>query len=210
MKIIKPSYKVLTFVDRIYILSEIEKIGRTCYKSEDKTTENSASDFVKKLIKNGHEAMIEHVSITVKFICDRGTSHEIVRHRIGSYAQESTRYCNYSNDKFDSEITVIQPCFDWSFEQNAAWVKACEFAESSYFALLALGAKPEEARSVLPNSLKTELVVTFNLRQWRAFLKLRTAKTAHPQMRELTIPLLSEFKWLLPDFFGDIGEIYEI
>ena len=209
MKIIKPSYEIMSIIDRPAMLKAIELAGRTCYKSEDKITEESASKFVVGLIKRGHEAMIEHSSITVKFVCDRGVSHEIVRHRIASFAQESSRYCNYSSDKFGNEITFIEPCF-WKEDsaEYADWSLACSFAESRYFSLIKKGAKPEEARSVLPNSLKTELVVTMNLRAWRHFFNLRAAgKTGrpHPQMLELTVPLLIELKDKLPEVFGDIN-----
>lgn len=211
MKIIKPSHEIMTPIHREDILKTIELAGRTCYKSEDKITEESASKFVKMLINRGHEAMIEHYNITVKFICDRGVSHEIVRHRIASYAQESTRYCNYSNDKFGNEITVIEPLFfDKTTDENNnaykyyTWYDSCAFAEECYFKLIKAGATPQEARSVLPNSLKTEIVVTMNLREWRHFFKLRTASTAHPQMREIAIPLLNELKEKLPEIFEDI------
>lgn len=206
MKIIDASYEILTKVNGEQILKDIEKIGRTCYKSENKITEDSAKKFVGMLVKNGHEAMIEHSSITVKFICDRGVSHELVRHRLASFAQESTRYCNYSKDKFGNEITVIQPCF---LDENDTvgcdlWRNMMIEAEKTYFAMLRWGFSPQEARSVLPNSLKTEITMTMNLREWRHFFKLRTDKAAHPQMRELAIPLLAEFKQLIPVVFDDI------
>ena len=207
MKIIKPSYEIMTKINREEILKTLEMTGRTCYKSEDKITEESASKFVKVLIKSGHEAMIEHYSLTMKIICDRGVTHEIVRHRLFSYAQESTRYCNYTNDKFGKEITVIYPCFlegkEGSFMWNN-WYNAMIQTESSYLSMIDNGATPQEARSVLPNSLKTEVFQTMNLREWRHFLKLRTSKKAHPQMRELVIPLLREFQSEFPTFFGDI------
>jgi len=205
MKIIKPYYEIMTQINREEILKTLEIAGRVCYKSEDKITEDSASKFVKNLVNRGHEAMIEHVSLTVKFICDRGVSHEIVRHRIANYAQESTRYCNYSKGKYGNEITVIEP-FYW--EEGSInyglWEDACNYAERTYLRLIKEGATPQEARSVLPNSLKTEIVVTMNLRELRHFFRLRTAKTAHPQMREITIPLLNELKEKLPEIFGDI------
>jgi len=213
MKIIKPYYEIMTKIDREEILKSIEVIGRTCYKSESKITDDSSSKFVKTLIDRGHEAMIEHIYITVKYVCDRGVTHEIVRHRLANYAQESTRYCNYSQEKFGNEITVIEPFFfNNEYEDGVGyidskyyhWKDSCEWAEYAYFSLLKLGATPQEARSVLPNSLKTEIVVTMNLRELRHFFKLRTAKTAHPQMREITIPLLIELKGLLPEIFNDI------
>ena len=201
MKIIKPSAKIISFVSE-EMLNSIEYIGRVCYKSEDRITDGSAIDFVRKLIERGHEAVLEHKSVTVRFICDRGVSHEIVRHRLASYCQESTRYCNYGNE---DEITVIDPLF-WNEKSKEFkfWESSCLVAERTYLELLKLGATPLEARSVLPNSLKTEVVMTANLREWRHFFRLRTAKAAHPQMRELTIPLLREFKEKIPVVFEDI------
>ena len=215
MKIIKPSYEILTPISDggIKELQHIEKIGRVCYKSEDRITDDgeSAKKFVKMLISNGHEAMIEHSSLSVKFIVDRGVSHELVRHRIASFAQESTRYCNYSKDKFGNEITVILPCFfdtGMGILSNSLvyqeWKLACECAEERYFNLLKMGATPQQARTVLPNSLKTEITITANYREWRNFFKLRTAEASHPQMREITIPLLKELKTLIPIIFDDI------
>lgn len=211
MKIIKASVKILTPFNADHngmdILKNIEQAGRVCYKSEDKITDDSCLEFVKKIIARGHEAVLEHESITVKFIVDRGVSHEIVRHRLASYCQESTRYCNYSKDGFGNEITVIEPCF---LEEDspcyAIWKRACEYAQKTYFDLLLSGCMPQEARSVLPNSLKTEVVMTANLREWRHFLKLRCAKAAHPQMREVAIELLNRFKAEIPVVFDDIKE----
>lgn len=203
MKVISATTEILGDVNGIELLKGIEAAGRICYKSEDKITDESCLDFVKKLVSRGHEAMIEHANISVKFVCDRGVTHEIVRHRIASYAQESTRYCNYANDKFGNTVTFIQPFF-FDGERLTAWEKAMEFAEEQYFELIKMGATPQEARSVLPNSTKTEIVVTMNLREWRHFFKLRTAPTAHPQMREVTIPLLDKMKELVPVIFSDI------
>lgn len=211
MKIIQASYEILTPINGLEVLKLIERIGRVCYKSEDKITEDSCRAFIKKLIKSGHEAMIEHYSFSVKFICDRGVSHEIVRHRIAAFAQESTRYCNYSKAQFGKEITIIDPIFFDKYNDGLCspqmwdkWEKGCKDAEDAYFQLIDNGATPQEARSVLPNSLKTEIVMTANLREWRHFFKLRTANTAHPQMREVTRPLLSELKGLIPEVFDDI------
>lgn len=209
MRIIKPSYEILTEISESGIkeLQHIEKIGRVCYKSEDKITEDgeSAKKFVKMLIGRGHEAMIEHSSLSVKFTVDRGVSHELVRHRIASFAQESTRYCNYSKDKFDNGITFIKPFFFGENTQNyKEWIYAMGIAEKSYLQMLKDGATPQEARSVLPNSTKTEITITANYREWRNFFKLRTAKVAHPQMQEVTRPLLKELKTILPVIFDDI------
>lgn len=205
MKIINASCKIEIPIDGAEILKRIEKAGRTCYKSEDRITDESAEAFVRKLIERGHESVLEHASITVRFICDRGISHEIVRHRLASYSQESTRYCNYSGDRFRNNITFIKPCF---LEEGTGgyklWKQAMFIAEKEYFELLKLSCTPQEARSVLPNSTKTEIVMTANLREWRHFLKLRTATAAHPQMRELTVPLLKELQERIPVVFDDI------
>ena len=208
MKIINASYRIETpTYSGEELLKGIEQAGRTCYKSEDRITEESAKVFVRKLIERGHESVLEHESITVRFVCDRGISHEIVRHRIASFSQESTRYCNYSNDRFRNNITFIKPCFlDEGTCGYKLWKQAMFIAEKEYFELLNLGCTPQEARSVLPNSIKTEVVMTANLREWRHFLKLRTAKAAHPQMRELTVPLLKELQERIPVVFDDIGE----
>ena len=215
MKIIKAGYEIWTDISEggIKELQQIEKAARTCYKSEDRITEDgeSAKKMVRGLIKSGHEAMLEHGGMTVKFIVDRGVSHEIVRHRLFSFAQESTRYCSYDKDKFGNEIIVIEPCFwDNGYPSNTwnlynIWIASCQDAEKRYFELLKSGATPQEARSVLPNSLKTELVVTGNWREWRHFFKLRTAPDAHPQIREVAQPLLDEMKSRIPILFDDIS-----
>lgn len=208
MKIINADVEILTPLDSQTVLKHIERCGRVCYKSEDKITEDSAAKFVAGIIKRGHEAVLEHFNITVKFVCDRGVSHEIVRHRLASYCQESTRYCNYSKDGFGNEITVIKPCY---LEENSpayiCWDAACKRAESAYFNLLNCGCSPQEARAVLPNSLKTEVVMTANLREWRHFFKLRTAPAAHPQMREVAQMLLVQMRELLPGVFDDCEEV---
>lgn len=205
MKIIKPSVEFMEPINGQTILKHIEKCGRVCYKSEDKIQEQSAEKFVAGIIKRGHEAVLEHKSFTVKFICDRGVSHEIVRHRLAAYCQESTRYCNYSGEKFGQEITVIKPCY---FDENDPiyyqWKVNCEDAEAAYFKLLELGRTPQEARAVLPNSLKTEVVMTADLREWRHFFKLRCSPAAHPQMRELAIQLLHMCQAEIPVIFDDI------
>lgn len=206
MNVIAARYEILSTVNSDEILNQLELIGRVCYKSENKISQNSAKEFIKRIVGSGHESVIEHCCITVKFICDRGVSHEIVRHRIASYSQESTRYCNYAKDKFGEEITFIKPCFwDEGSDEYKLWQQTMQLAEENYLQLIKKGAKPEEARSILPNSLKTEIVVTMNLREWRHFFKLRTSNKAHPQIRELTIPLLKEFQSKLPIIFDDIN-----
>lgn len=214
MRIIKPSYAIEKLDDGDEILRRIEIAGRTCYKSEDKTTPESAQKFVAMLLKRGHHSVIEHEYMTVRFICDRGVTHELVRHRLCAFSQESTRYCNYGHV---GEITVISPCFfindGWDpeeytksaeFHRYTVWHKACKAAEKAYLDLLQDGTTPQEARSVLPNSLKTEIVTTANLREWRHIFTLRTSKAAHPQMRELMVPLLKDVQQRVPVLFDDI------
>ena len=223
MDILKAGFEILTPISEggIEELKHIEEIGRVCYKSEGKITEDgeSAKKFVKMLITRGHEAMIEHSSLSVKFVVDRGVSHELVRHRIASFAQESTRYVNYSLEKFGNEINVIDIRNGIDLDNKmknmdsdtisaimGEWCLAMEDAEKHYMKMIELGATPQIARSVLPNSTKTEITISANYREWRNFFKLRVPNTAHPQMREVTIPLLKELKRRLPIIFDDIEE----
>lgn len=208
MKVINAGYEILTPIDGKKELEMIERIGRTCYKSENMINEDSAENFVRMLIKNGHEAMLEHSILSVKFIVDRGVTHELVRHRLSAFAQESTRYCRYSDDRFDNQLTFIKPCF---FNENTyeymVWHNICSNAEFRYMDLLSKGVSPEQARSILPTSIKSEIVVTANYREWRHILNLRALGTTgkpHPQMLEVMIPLLKELKENIPVVFDDI------
>ncbi len=205
MNIIEPGFVIEDVIDGYEILKKIERAGRVCYKSEEKITDGSAKNFVYNIIRSGHESVIEHEKITVRIICDRGISHEIVRHRIASYSQESTRYCNYNDNKFGNELTFIKPYF-WNgeVEKYTIWIETMKYIEKSYMQLIASGATPQEARSVLPNSLKTEIIVTMNLREWRHFFKLRAAEAAHPQMRQIALPLLKAFQDKIPVLFDDL------
>ena len=205
MKIIEPKVELVNAPDYHNLLSLIEQAGRTCYKSENKITSDSAEKFIRNLLKRGHEAVIEHGSVTLRITCDRGVSHEIVRHRLAAYCQESTRYCNYSKDGFGGEITVIKP--SWCSEGDPGWdiwTDACHCAEEAYFDLLTFGQSPQEARSVLPNSLKTEVVMTANMREWRHFLRLRCAPAAHPDMRVVAKMVYDILLAHYPVFFEDI------
>ena len=287
MRLIKPSFEIIEQQPGLEgIYKQIEQAGRTCYKSEDKITEDSAKGFVDRMIKSGHGAMLEHGTVylqiksrdaenyhlfyhkyssnpysyvnvgrgciwntlfittnyrvlvendwlddlkylcepieshakkvTVRFICDRGVSHEFVRHRVFSFAQESTRYCNYSKDKFNNEVAFILPCwvtdihsensYDMELLNNyplaetenmspesIEFIRSLVYSESSYFTLLEAGWKPQQARTVLPNALKTELVMTGLINDWKHFFDLRCATNAHPQAQELAIPLREEF-----------------
>lgn len=213
MILVKPSFTVLTGLTPM-ALEFIELAGRTCYKSEDRITEDSASAFCKKIKSLGHESVIEHWAISVKFIIDRGVSHELVRHRIASFSQESTRYCNYGKK---GQVTFVIPPwaniepgeyqdefqFDTELETERLWYAAMLDSEYRYLRLLEQGWQPQQARSVLPNSLKTEIVVTANPREWRHIFKLRCSKAAHPQMREIMEPVRNTFQGTLPELFVD-------
>jgi thymidylate synthase (FAD) len=206
MKIIDPTVQLEQEIDSCKVMEHIERAGRVCYKSEDQMEEGSADKFIRSIIRSGHESVIEHISITFKIICDRGVSHEIVRHRIASYSQESTRFCNYSKDKFGNEITVVRPLFwDQSSPQYILWKRTMEMIETTYFQMINdYNSTPEEARSILPNSLKTEIFVTMNLREWRHFLKCRTNKKAHPQIRQIALMIYDILVDKLPVVFEDI------
>lgn len=211
MKIINPRVEQpndnVPLLPAKYLYSLVEAAGRTCYLSE-RVEGDTTEAFIQRLMKRKHWSVLEHASISLRFICDRGVTHELVRHRLASYSQESTRYCNYSNGKFGNEITVIKPCF---WEENSPeyqmWKKACEFSETMYMDLLNEGATPQQARSVLPNSLKTEIVVTMNVREWRHFLEMRwvgIAGAPHPQMVELAKLAYDILVDHYPLFFEDI------
>jgi len=205
VKVIKPSIQILDDLDGMTILKHIERAGRTCYKSEDKITDDSCLKFVKNVVARGHESVIEHEKVSVLIVCDRGVTHEIVRHRIASYSQESTRYCNYGDDKFGNELTFIQPCFwEENSEVYVMWWRMMQQIEQIYLNMMQRGVPPQEARAILPNSLKTEIVVTMNMREWRHFLKLRTSPASHPQIREVAYMILKEFKEKIPVLFDDI------
>ena len=203
MKIIEPSVEILDHLDGNEILQKLELCGRVCYKSEDKITDDSAEQFVRMLIKRGHESVLEHVAITVKFVVDRGVSHEIVRHRIASYSQESTRYCRYGDG-----IAVIQPPgIERGTNAYLNWYFGCQNAETAYMDMLSSGISPQIARSVLPTCVKTEIVVTAKLREWRHFLRLRMAKSAHPQIREIACKLYDQLAEIVPVVFEDLAGV---
>ena len=208
MKVIQQSYEILTDLSNPIetILKPIERAGRICYKSENNITDDSCLTFCKNILNRGHEAVIEHSQLSVKFIVDRAIANELVRHRIASYCQESTRYVNYSKDKFGNEIKVVEPedlLPRDSTDYNIWWV-SCKNAEESYMAMLSNGVKPEIARNVLPLSTATEIIMTANIREFRSIMKLRTSTRAHPQMRSIMRKLLDEFKSKIPVLFDDI------
>jgi thymidylate synthase (FAD) len=230
-KLIKPSAVIVAQTENM--LNVIEDAARKCYLSEPKQmaivdgatwsprhAEQEA--FLRDKIKLGHHSVLEHGYITVDFVCDRGVSHEEVRHRLQAISQESTRYCNYSKDKYGNEIAVIDPFFFSKDEEKVEvttpgedyfsvkmnkfdiWLWAMQQIEWAYLSLIAMGATAQEARSVLPNSLKTELRCSANVREWRHILKIRTEKGVHPQMAEMMVPLLYQFKATWPVLFEDI------
>jgi thymidylate synthase (FAD) len=203
MKVIKPYFKILDNPDGKKILKHLEKVGRSCYKSEDRITKTSYKNFIKGIIVRGHESILEHASISVKVVCNRSISHQLCRHRIAAYAQESQRFC-----KYDTEITVIQPLY---FKKGSLpykiWWSTCQKTEEAYKLLRTLGQSPQEARSVLPNSMKTEIIISMNLRSWRHFFETRyfgTTGRPDPQMIEITKPLYNKFRKLIPIVFDDL------
>lgn len=196
MEIIQPSAQLLGDIDGVAMLKHVERCGRVCYQSEWRSTEDSYAKFVAKIIENGHEAVLEHANVSVRIICDRGVSHEIVRHRVASYCQESTRYVKYDN------IQVVCPQ-GLNEEQFAAWKEAMLACEAAYMQMRKAGAAAQIARSVLPNALKTELMMTANLREWRHFFRLRLAPAAHPQMREVAAMVLRELHAKIPVVFDE-------
>lgn len=205
MRIIEPSFKFEHLPEAEYVHRLLERAARTCYKSEDKIAPQTATSLINRILMVKHDSVLEHAGISVRIVCDRGISHEIVRHRLASFSQESTRYANYSKEKFGNEITVIRPFF-WKEDsmQYLNWIESCEKAEDAYMALLRSGATPQQARSVLPNSLKTEIVVTANIREWRHILSLRCDAAAHPQMRQIMVPIADVLSGWSPVLFCDI------
>lgn len=207
MRVIEPSVVIETdLASSLDMLRLVERAGRTCYQSSWKIGPATAGDFAAMVIKRGHESVIEHVGVTVRVVCDRGVSHELVRQRLCSFSQESTRFCNYAGDRFGGEVTFVRP--PWLDDDDAfagdEWRAAVRYAEARYLRLLELGWKPEQARAVLPNSLKTEIVMTANLREWRLIFSLRTAAPAHPQMRQVMVPLRAVLARAFAPVFDDL------
>lgn len=205
MKVVSPSFELLNYT--AFPAQAVEIAARNCYKSEDRIAPGTAEDMVRRLGLKEHTPMWEFATATVRFVVDRGVSHELVRHRLASYAQESTRYCNYGKGQFGSELTFIRPCF-WPPESDAylMWCDAMRYAESMYMQMLQTGATAQEARSVLPCSTKTEVIMSTNFREWYHVFSQRTTPAAHPQMREVMIPCLREFIRLWPEFFEYLRE----
>lgn len=203
MNSVLQSFEIIDEIDGKAIAKKIERCGKICYKSEHNITEDSYERFLKMIIKNHHESVLEHVSITVKAYTDRGITHEIVRHRIAAYSQESTRYCNYYNQKFGGEINIILP---QSLKHDNRVIWLLKQTEMLYNQLVAEGIKPQDARDILPTCLKSEIVMTYNLREWRWFFTKRCAADAHPKIRELACGILEEFYNKIPVIFDDLYE----
>lgn len=229
MKIVKPYAKIMEPELLAGALSRIEYAARISHRSEDAQTDNSAERFIRAVVlQHGDWSVVEHVSASVEFLVDRGITHELVRHRIASYTQESTRFVNYAKKMPPSfiypkpdvecpfclggeepngngkhiigyESTGGEPC-----RYDLSWLIAIQYCEGSYRKLLDGGWRPQEARSVFPNALASKIVMTCNLRSWRHFFLMRTSKEAHPQMRQVTIPLLVEFQRIVPVLYEDI------
>lgn len=204
MKIVNPSFEIVDFSN---LLATIESAGRTCYKSEDKICEDSAEPFIARLKNFKHESVLEHGIISVRIVCDRGVSHEMVRHRLAAFSQESTRYCAYNKGKYGSEITVVRPMTGMSPGMLAEWEIAMRQSQDVYMRLMGLGASAQQARSVLPNSLKTEMVISANPREWRRIFNVRTHRDAHPDMVATLRPVLTEFRARWPILFDDVGHL---
>lgn len=212
MKVIEAGYEIMSNLDGMEVLKFIEKCGRTCYKSEDRITEDSCKSFVNSITRSGHHSVLEHISFTVKFIISRATSHQLVRHRLMSVSQESQRYCNYSLDKFNNELVFIRPTkleegpfyIDDEITAYGAWYKSMEAAEKYYFKMIELGCPPQVARECLPNSSKTEVIITANLREWRHMFIVRTCSGADDGIKYIMTKLLDNVKKVIPVVFDDI------
>lgn len=205
VKVVPESVEIMTPLDGDAILKHLELCIRNCYKSEDKIEPGSAEKMIKKIIELKHEAMLEHFAVTVRLITDLGVYKDITRHRIASFAIESTRYCNYSKGKFGGELTVMEPpVLQKGTPEYDLWLQTMETIEKNYNALANMGYKADVCRMLLPHSVKASVVMTANLREWRHIFKLRTAKAAHPTVQSIMKKVLAEFKRQIPLVFDDI------
>jgi thymidylate synthase (FAD) len=207
LKIIEPSFEIitpfgpLTETDGIDMLIHIEQMARISHRSEEAQTPDSWRRFLEAVVvKHGDWSVTEHASVTVLFHVDRGVTHELVRHRLFSFTQESTRFVNY---KKVGEISVMRP-EGMLPEFESPWEEGISKACWAYTVLMERGARPQMARSVLPNALASKIAVTGNLRNWRWFFMARTTSETHPDFDRVTIPLLAEFKRLIPILYDDI------
>ena len=203
MILIQPKIEVENY-NPIQIMKNIERACRTCYRSENFITEESYKKLLKNCINRGHESLLEHEKITVRMTCDIGVYKDLTRHRFGSFSIESTRYCNYSKDKFDNNIKFIEPIYFDDGDKGQLWADTMMEIESQYMKMATAGCTPDEMRMILPHSTAAEVTMTANIREWRHILDLRTKKMTHPAIRQLLIPLLLKFKEDMPELFGPI------
>ncbi len=203
MLIVDPSFTILNPVSKeqaLDALRRVELAGRVCYKSEDRITPDSHRRFLQMLMQREHWSVIEHATMTAHIVTNRGVTHELVRHRLASYSQESTRYCNYAKGRFGGEVAMVAPP-ELSGEDQAIWREAVQAAERAYQELIGRGVSPQIARGVLPNDLKAEIVVTANLREWQHIFSMRCAQNAHPHMRHvMRLGLVQAVEWFAPVF----------
>ena len=187
------------------ILKNIERACRTCYRSEDLITEDSYIKLLKNCINRGHESILEHEKITVRIMCDVGFYKDITRHRAGTaFSIESTRYCNYSKDKFSNNIKFIDPIFITNKDNYNIWKETMQIIEDNYIKMSENGAKPDELRMLLPHSTVAQVTMTCNIREWKHILELRCTKMVHPSIRQVLIPLLLKFKNDFPEIFENV------
>lgn len=204
MKIIEP-WLELDEIDGIKIMKNLELAAKQCYRTQGNITEDSYKNFLKNCITRGHESVLEHEKVSIRMCCDIGVYKDLTRHRHASFSIESTRYCNYSKDKFGNELTFIKPCnIDGSEELYSNWIGTMDFIEKEYIAMSNNGAKPDQLRLLLPHSTAAEVYMTANIREWRHIFSLRAQKETHPAVQQVMIPLLRYFQETMPELFGSI------
>ena len=203
MRLVEPWIKVENF-DGVKIMKRIERACRTCYRSEDKISEESYKNLLTNCLNRGHESVLEHEKITVRIYSDIGTYKDLTRHRFASFSVESTRYCSYNKDKYGNEIAVVNPVYMEDKEVFETWKKAIEDMEKAYMKMKELGASTDMCREILPHSTAAEYTMTANIREWKHILELRTTNHVHPAIRQVLIPLLLLFKEQMPEIFGGI------
>ena len=203
MQLVDPKIEVEK-VNGKEIMKRIERACRTCYRSEGNISEDSYKNLLKNCLNRGHESVLEHEKITVRIYSDIGSYKDLTRHRFASFSVESTRYCSYDKDKYGNEIAVINPVYIEDKEVYEAWKSAMEDMEKHYMKMKELGATTDMCREVLPHSTAAEYTMTANIREWRHILDLRTKKMTHPAIRQLMIPLLLKFQYMMPELFDEI------
>lgn len=203
MRLVEPWIKVENF-DGVKIMKRIERACRTCYRSEDKISEESYKNLLTNCLNRGHESVLEHEKITVRIYSDIGTYKDLTRHRFASFSVESTRYCSYNKDKYGNEIAVVNPVYMEDKEVFETWKKAIEDMEKAYMKMKELGASTDMCREILPHSTAAEYTMTANIREWKHIFELRANNHVHPAIRQVMIPLLKYFKEQMPDIFADI------